>query len=150
MKQEKLVNFSSKITGSDGFTLKACFQPKGKIKQKVKRGDFMQIRSTMLCEYIAKILATKNTVDIYEVEEWGFCSINICARDSYISYFTTLEEAKHHFDNVAKLNELSREHSNNMKDVCSTLSRRKEGCTLRKKTSSIKGNRCVVLEDVIF
>ena len=105
----------------------------------------MQIRTTMLGEYIAKILATKTTVEIYEVEEWGFCSINICARDSYITYFTTLEEAKHHFDNIAELNKISREHSNIMKDVCTTLSYRKEGCTLRKITASLEGCRREVL-----
>lgn len=98
----------------------------------------MQIRTTMLGEYIAKILATKPTVELYEVEEWGFCSTNIYARDSCITYFTTLEEAKHHFENVAELNKLSRE-CNIMKDVCATLSYRKEGCTLRKITASIEG-----------
>ena len=105
----------------------------------------MQIRTTKLGEYIAKILATKSTVVIYEVEEWGFCSTNICARDSCVTYFTTLEDAKHHFDNVAELNKLSMEHSNIMKDVCATLSYRKEGCTLRKITVSIEGSRCEVL-----
>lgn len=105
----------------------------------------MQIRTTKLGEYIAKILATKDTVVIYEVEEWGFCSINIYARDSYITYFTTLEDAKHHFDNVVELNKFSREHSNIMKDVCVTLSYRKEGCTLRKITATIEGCRCEVL-----
>lgn len=105
----------------------------------------MQIRTTRLGEYIAKILATKPIVEIYEVEEWGFCSTNIYARDSYITYFTTLEEAKYHFDNVAELNKLSRECSNTMKDVCGTLSYRKEGCTLRKITVSLSGSRKEVL-----
>ena len=105
----------------------------------------MQIRTTKVGEYIAKLLATKPKVDIYEVEEWWFCSINICARDSYITYFTTLEEAKHHFDNVAELTKLSREHINIMKDVCNTLSYRKDGCTLRKITASIETCKCEVL-----
>lgn len=111
----------------------------------LKGGDFMQIRTTMLGEYIAKLLATKPTVEIYEVEEWGFCSTNICARDSYITYFTTLEEAKHHFDNVAELNKLSMEYNNIMKNVCATLSYRKDGCTLRKITANIEGCRSEVL-----
>lgn len=105
----------------------------------------MQIRTTKLGEYIAKILTTKSTVEIYEVEEWGFCSTNICARDSCITYFTTLEDAKHHFDNVAELNKISREHSNIMKDVCATISYRKEGCTLRKITANLRGCRKEVL-----
>lgn len=106
----------------------------------------MQIRTTRLGEYIAKILATKSTVVIYEVEECGFCSINVGAREySYITYFTTLEEAKHHFDNVAELNKLSREYSNSMKDACGTLSYRKEGCTLKKITASKEGCRSEVL-----
>lgn len=105
----------------------------------------MQIRTTMLGEHIAKILATKPTVEIYEVEECGVCSTNICARDICFTYFTTLEEAKHHFDNVAELNKLSREHNNIMKDVCATLSYRKEGCILRKITASLSGNRKEVL-----
>ena len=105
----------------------------------------MQIRTRMLGEYIAKILATKTTVELYEVEEWGFCSENIYARDSYITYFTTLEEAKHHFDNVAELNKISREYNNIMKDVCTALSYRKEGCTLRKITARVKGCRKEVL-----
>ena len=106
----------------------------------------MQIRTTSLGEYIAKVLATKPTVVIYEVEEWGFCSTNIYARDSYFTYFTTLEDAKYHFDNVVKLSKLSREHSNIMKEVCATtLSYREEGCTLRKITVSIEGCRKEVL-----
>ena len=106
----------------------------------------MQIRTTRLGEYIAKILATNPTVVIYEVEEWGFCSTINCGRElSYITYFTTLEEAKHHFDNVAELNKLSREHSNIMKSVCVTLSYRKEGCTLRKITADLNGSRKEVL-----
>lgn len=105
----------------------------------------MQIRTTKLGEYIAKLLATMPTVEFYEVEEWGFCSINICARDSYITYFTTLEEAKHHFDNVAELNKLSREHNNIMKAVGDILSYRKEGCTLRKITASLEGCRSEVI-----
>lgn len=105
----------------------------------------MQIRTTRLGEYIAKLLATKPAVELYEVEEWGFCSINIGVRDSYITYFTTLEEAKHHFDNVAELNKLSREYSNIMKDVCPTLSYRKEGCTLSKITANLRGCRKEVL-----
>lgn len=105
----------------------------------------MQIRTTKLGEYIAKILATKPNVVIYEVEEWGFCSTNIFARDSCVTYFTTLEEAKHHFDNVAELNKISREHNNIMKDVCAALSYRKEGITLRKITASIEGCRSEVL-----
>lgn len=122
----------------------------------------MQIRTTKLGEYIAKLLATKPTVVIYEVEEWGFCSTNICARDSCVTYFTTLEEAKHHFDNVAELNNLSRKYNNlsrkynnimkdvcdtlsYRKDVCTTLSYRREECTLRKITASIEDCRCEVL-----
>lgn len=105
----------------------------------------MQIRTTMIVEYIAKILATNPTVVLYEVEEWGFCSTNICARDRYITYFTTLEEAKHHFDNVAELNKMSREYNNIMKDVCTALSYRKEGCTLRKITTNLRGSRIEVL-----
>lgn len=106
----------------------------------------MQIRTTRLGEYIAKLLATKTTVEFYEVEEWGFCSTNNCGRElSYITYFTTLEEAKHHFNNVAELNKLSREHINIMKDVCSTLSYRKEGCTLSKITANLRGSRKEVL-----
>lgn len=128
-----------------GATLKACFQPKGKNQITLKGGDFMQIRTTMLGEHIAKLLATKPTVEIYEVEEWWFCSTNICARDSYITYFTTLEEAKHHFDNVAELNKLSREHNNIMKAVGDILSYRKEGCTLRKITASLEGCRSEVI-----
>lgn len=106
----------------------------------------MQIRTNRLGEYIAKLLATKPKVEIYEVEEWGFCSTSNCGRElSYITYFTTLEEAKHHFDNVAELNKLSREHNNIMKDVCGTLSYRKEGCTLRKITATLSGCRKEVL-----
>lgn len=105
----------------------------------------MQIRTTKVGEYIAKILATKPTVVLYEVEEWGVCSTNNCARDSCITYFTTVEEAKHHFDNVAELNKISRERCNIMKEVCNTLSYRKEGCTLRKITASIEGCKCEVL-----
>lgn len=105
----------------------------------------MQIRTTMICEYIAKLLAIKPTVEFYEVEEWGFCSTNIYARDICLTYFTTLEEAKHHFDNVAELNKISMEHSNTMKDVGTTLSYRKEGCTLRKTTANLKGCRKEVL-----
>lgn len=105
----------------------------------------MQIRTRRIGEYIAKLLATKHTVEIYEVEEWGFCSTNICARDSCITYFTTLEEAKHHFDNIVELNKLSREYNNIMKDVCCTLSYRKEGCTLSKITAKVSGYRKEVL-----
>lgn len=99
----------------------------------------------MIGEYIAKILATNPTVVLYEVEEWGFCSTNICARDSYVTYFTTLEEAKHHFDNVIELTKLSMGYNNIMKDVCATLSYRKEGCILRKITTNLRGSRKEVL-----
>lgn len=101
----------------------------------------MQIRTSSLGEYIVKLLATKPTAVIYEVEEWGFCSTNICARDSCITYFTTLEEAKHHFDNIVELNKLSREYNNIMKEVCATLSYRKEGYTLSKITAKVSGYR---------
>lgn len=69
-------------------------------------------------------------VEIYEVEEWGDCPTDICATDSYSEYFTTLEEAKQHFDDVALyVNDI---------DICdiSEWSAKKVfytgGCTLRK------------------
>lgn len=105
----------------------------------------MQIRTTEVGEYIAKLLATKSEVVIYEVEEWGFCSIDVSARDRNITYFTTLEEAKHQFDNLAELNKYSREYTNSVEDVCATLSYRKEGCTLRKITANLSGSRKDVL-----
>lgn len=105
----------------------------------------MKIPSRHIGEYIAKLLAIKPTVEIYEVEEWGFCSINICARDSYVTCFTTLKEAKQHFDKVAELNKFSGENTTIMKDVCPTISYRKEGVTLRKTTASLVGCKTEVL-----
>ena len=105
----------------------------------------MKIASIHLGEYIAKLLATKPAVELYEVEEWGFYSINICVRDSCSTYFTTLEEAEQHFVKVVGLNKHLGEYNNLMKTACPTLSYRKEGCTLRKIKVSVENTITEVL-----
>lgn len=69
-------------------------------------------------------------VEIYEVEEWGSDPFSTYSTDSYSEYFTTLEEAKEHFDDVA-LYTTERVEYGDIKKKCSATYYN-EGCTLRK------------------
>ena len=72
----------------------------------------------------------KKPVEIYEVESWGSDPFSTYNTNSYSEYFTTLEEAIQHYEEVASYTIDSVEYDDINKNSLATYYN--EGCTLRK------------------